>query len=319
MNIVFMGTPEFAVPSLQVLLDGPHAVSCVVTAPDKPRGRGQHVSFTPVKECALANGIPVLQPESLRDPAFGEALRAFSPDLFVVVAFRILPREIFTIPRLGAFNLHASLLPKYRGAAPINWAIINGDTESGVTTFFLQEKVDTGSIILRRSCAIPPEMNAGELHDELMALGAQAVRETVERIEAGRVELERQDDALATPAPKIFKEDCLIDWEKSSRAIHNFIRGLSPYPAAWTMMRGRSVKIFRTRVLPEPVDGMELESVMDRETLLPGVHVLDQAGCFGTDGERLYARASDGVIEILELQVEGKKRLAASEMLRGWR
>ncbi|HLP16018.1 MAG TPA: methionyl-tRNA formyltransferase [Bacteroidota bacterium] len=312
MNIVFMGTPEFAVPSLQTLLDHRFTVSAVVTAPDKPRGRGQQVSPTPVKEFAVASGIPVLQPETLRDPEFVSALQSLAPDLFVVVAFRILPKDVYTIPRLGAFNLHASLLPKYRGAAPINWAIINGETETGVTTFFLQEKVDTGSIILRKSIPIPSEMNAGELHDELMDLGARAVLETVQLIDRGSVPLLNQDDSLATPAPKIFKDDCRIDWTRSTAAVHNFIRGLSPYPAAWTTLEGKTVKIFRTHIMPDASSSVP-PPVSHTDAALP------HSGAIRTEEERLFAAASDGELEILELQLEGKKRLTAAEFLRGRR
>jgi methionyl-tRNA formyltransferase len=300
MTIVFMGTPEFAVPSLLTLLEHGHKVAAVVTAPDKPRGRGQQVSSTAVKEFAVAHNLPVLQPDNLRDPLFADQLRLLAPDLFVVVAFRILPKEVFTIPSLGAFNLHASLLPKYRGAAPINWAIINGDTESGVTTFFLQEKVDTGSILLQRSIPITGNMNAGELHDALMALGASVVAETVQRIEEHRVQTFAQDDSLASPAPKIFKDDCRIKWTGSAQSIHNFIRGLSPHPAAWTMLNGKVVKIYRT-TLPH--------------TVMAGV----APGSLYAEGERLFASTHSESIEILELQMEGKKRLCAAEFLRGYR
>jgi methionyl-tRNA formyltransferase len=300
MNIVFMGTPEFAVPSLRILLEQHNTIAAVVTAPDKPRGRGQHVSCSAVKEFAAAHSLPVLQPENLRDPSFAAALRALTPDLFVIVAFRILPKEVFSIPALGAFNLHASLLPKYRGAAPINWAIINGDTESGVTTFFLQEKVDTGSIILQRSIPITETMNAGELHDALMELGASAVVETVQLIHAHRVVLQTQDDTLASPAPKIFKEDCRIAWHLPAHAIHNFVRGLAPHPAAWTTLNGKTVKIFATS---------------PAHTGLTAI----APGMLHADGDRLFAGTVLGAIEILALQLEGKKRLTAAEFLRGHR
>jgi methionyl-tRNA formyltransferase len=300
MNIIFMGTPEFAVPSLSILLDRGCSVVAVVTAPDKPRGRGQHVSPTPVKEFAAAHGIPVLQPENLRDAAFADALRSFSPDLFVIVAFRILPKEVFTIPTHGAFNLHASLLPKYRGAAPINWSIINGDSESGVTTFFLQEKVDTGSIILQKRTPITPTMNAGELHDVLMMLGSSAVAETVDMIAEGRVRLLVQDDALASPAPKIFKDDCRIAWDRPAHPIHNFIRGLSPHPAAWTTLNDKGVKIFGS-----------LPAGAGTRAGAPGA--------LSKDGDRLFVLTGSGTVEILELQLEGKKRLGAAEFLRGYR
>ena len=221
-----MGTPDFAVPSLEILLKNNFTVSAVVTTPDKPRGRGQQVSFTPVKEFALKHSITVLQPDSLKDPLFISQLTALQPDLFVIVAFRILPKEVYTIPEKGSFNLHASLLPKYRGAAPINWAIINGDNESGVTTFFLQDKVDTGNIILQSRVPIIGEMSAGELHDALSDIGSKAVLETVQLIESGNADAKQQDNTVASPAPKIFKETCRINWNQPMETVHNFIRGL---------------------------------------------------------------------------------------------
>jgi methionyl-tRNA formyltransferase len=300
MTIVFMGTPEFAVPSLRILMEQGCTIAAVVTAPDKPRGRGQHVSCTPVKEFALAHGLPVMQPDTLRDPSFADTLRALAPDLFVVVAFRILPKEVFTIPSRGAFNLHASLLPKYRGAAPINWAIINGDTESGVTTFFLQEKVDTGNIILQKAIPVPGTMNAGELHDALMTLGASAVAETVRMIEEHRVVPLPQDDRLTSPAPKIFKDDCRIPWDRPALAIHNFIRGLSPHPAAWTTLHDKVVKVYGSRLAEAAL-----------QNGLPGT-LLTAEG-------RLFVHTGADAVEILELQLEGKKRLSAAEFLRGHR
>ena len=240
-----MGTPDFALPSLELLLKNNYRVAAIVTAPDKPRGRGQQVSFTPVKQCALKHSLPLLQPESLNDAAFISSLAAFHADLFVVVAFRVLPPQVFSIPAKGAFNLHASLLPKYRGAAPINWAIINGEKESGVTTFFLREKVDTGSIILQARVAIPETMTAGELHDTLSEVGAEIVLQTVRLIETGKAQPRSQDDALSSPAPKIFKDDCRIEWNKPAAMVHNFIRGLSPHPAAWTVHDGTILKIYK--------------------------------------------------------------------------
>lgn len=303
MTIVFMGTPDFAVPSLVTLLDHGFRVAAVVTAPDKPRGRGQQVSVTPVKQCALDRGIPVLQPDSLRDPEFAGRLRTFAPDLFVVVAFRILPKEVFTIPTNGSFNLHASLLPKYRGAAPINWALINGETESGVTTFFLKETVDTGSVILQKRIALTPEMDAGELHDALATLGASAVLETVRAVAGGTVRPLPQDDALATPAPKIFKETCRIDWNRGVSDLRNFVRGLSPYPAAWTTLDGRTVKLFSLR---PTVD-------------LPPAPAVESGSLSIIDGKRMLVRATDGWMEVVDLQLEGRKRMGAEEFLRGHR
>lgn len=299
MKIVFMGTPEFAVPGLELLLANRYTVAAVVTAPDKPRGRGQQVSFTAVKECALRHALPVLQPESLKDPSFIASLSALNADLFIIVAFRILPKEVYTLPARGSFNLHASLLPKYRGAAPINWALINGETESGVTTFFLQDKVDTGHIILQRSLPLPPEMNAGELHDALSQLGAQTVLETVRLIEQEKAVPQPQTDALATPAPKIFKETCRIAWDRPAAQLHNFIRGLSPYPAAWTMHGERMIRIYKTTV------SAQLSAISPGRVVVESGH--------------LYISTADGMVEVLELQQEGKKRMSAEEFLRGYR
>lgn len=299
MKIIFMGTPDFAVSSLRTLLDHSYDIAAVVTAPDKPRGRGQQLSHTPVKDFALNHAIPILQPDALRDPQFISRLTAYQPDLFVVVAFRILPREVYTIPAMGSFNLHASLLPKYRGAAPINWAIMNGENESGVTTFFLQDKVDTGNIILQKRTPITEEMNAGALHDTLSIIGAEAVLETVRAIATGSVRTLPQDTALATPAPKIFKETCRINWNRSSVSSYNFIRGLSPYPAAWTYHNDKVIKIFSAKP-----GGVFQGSV-------PGtVHVHDN---------KLFVTCADGTLELLELQQEGKRRMSTEEFLRGYR
>jgi methionyl-tRNA formyltransferase len=297
MRIVFMGTPEFALPSLEILLANQYEVVAVVTVPDKPAGRGQQMSSSVIKECALRHGLPVLQPERMKDPAFVEELRAIGADLFVVVAFRILPPEVFTLPRLGAFNLHASLLPKYRGAAPINWAIIRGERETGVTTFLLKESVDTGSVLLQARTPILPEMTAGELHDSLAEIGAEIVLHTVRLIETGTARPREQDGTFATPAPKIFKEDCRIDWTKPALEVHNFVRGLSPRPCAHTAAGATALRIYRTRTAGAGAD------------VPPGtVRVKDG---------RLLVAAGDGWVEVLELQQEGKKRLGAEEFLRG--
>ena len=305
MKIVFMGTPDFAVPSLEILLKNNYTISAVVTAPDKPRGRGQQVSFTPVKECAQKYSLPIFQPQSLKDPQFIAQLAELKPDLFVIVAFRILPKEVYSIPDKGAFNLHASLLPKYRGAAPINWAIISGEKESGVTTFFLQDKVDTGNIILQEKVTITDEMNAGELHDALSDIGSRAVLETVQRIEQGIANPQKQNDLLASPAPKIFKETCRIDWNQSTEKIHNFIRGLSPYPAAWTSHNGKVVKIFKSRRTENEIQNSGFK--------------IHGAGEILVSEKQLFVAAENSVLEILELQQEGKKRMSAEEFLRGYR
>lgn len=297
-----MGTPDFAVPSLEILLKHNYNVAAVVTAPDKPRGRGQQVSCTPVKEFAQKHSIPVLQPETLRDPQFIATLTELHPDLFIIVAFRILPKEVYTIPTRGSFNLHASLLPKYRGAAPINWAIINGEHESGVTTFYLQEKVDTGNILLQKTIPISADMNAGELHDALSEIGSITVLETVRLIESGNAKPQQQDNTLASPAPKIFKETCRIQWNQKTDSIFNFIRGLSPYPAAWTVHNDKQIKIFRTKNLEFRILNSEYK-----------------AGTIGIIENRIIVYTSDGSIEILELQLEGKKRMSAEEFLRGYR
>lgn len=295
-----MGTPDFAVPSLEILLKNNYHIAAVVTAPDKPRGRGQQVSYTPVKESALKHSLSLLQPESLKSADFITSLASFRPDLLVVVAFRILPPQVFSIPAKGAFNLHASLLPKYRGAAPMNWAIINGEKESGVTTFFLREKVDTGNIILQARVAIPASMTAGELHDTLSDVGAEIVLQTVRLIELGKTQPRQQDDSLSSPAPKIFKDDCRIDWKKPAATIHNFIRGLSPYPGAWTMHGGTMLKIYRS----------EKSEVRMQNPEAGGITVSE-----GT----LHVATGNGTISVLEIQQEGKKRMSAEEFLRGYK
>ena len=295
-----MGTPDFAVPSLEILLKNNYHIAAVVTAPDKPRGRGQQVWYTPVKESALKHSLSLLQPESLKSADFITSLASFRPDLLVVVAFRILPPQVFSIPAKGAFNLHASLLPKYRGAAPMNWAIINGEKESGVTTFFLREKVDTGNIILQARVAIPASMTAGELHDTLSDVGAEIVLQTVRLIELGKTQPRQQDDSLSSPAPKIFKDDCRIDWKKPAATIHNFIRGLSPYPGAWTMHGGTMLKIYRS----------EKSEVRMQNPEAGGITVSE-----GT----LHVATGNGTISVLEIQQEGKKRMSAEEFLRGYK
>jgi methionyl-tRNA formyltransferase len=230
MKIVFMGTADFGIPTLETLKTNGYLPVTIVTVPDKPAGRGQKVSISPVKKFAVEHDIPLLQPEKMKDPEFIQSLINLKPDLFIVVAFRILPANVFTIPLLGSFNLHASLLPKYRGAAPIQWAIINGETETGVTTFFLDEKIDTGKIILQERIPIGPEDTTETIHDRLAEVGASVVLQTVKLIEDGKVETLVQDNTGATPAPKIFKEHCRIDWTKNAAEVHNFIRGLSPSP-----------------------------------------------------------------------------------------
>ncbi|NNF58037.1 MAG: methionyl-tRNA formyltransferase [Rhodothermaceae bacterium] len=298
MRLVFMGTPDFAVPSLHALMEADYRPVAVVTVPDKPAGRGQTLRASAIKHVAEAAGLTVLQPESLRDPAFIEALAALEPDVIVVVAFRILPPEVYTLAKEGAFNLHASLLPAFRGAAPINRALMSGVEETGVTTFFLKPKVDTGDLILQRRIAVGPNETAGDLHDRLAVLGAEAVVETVQRIEAGAVEAVPQDDTLASPAPKIFREDAEIDWTQSARVVHNHIRGLSPYPAAWTTLEDEPLKLYRTTIVDE-----------GEKHQAPG-EVLEAAN-------RLIVACGEGAVEVLEAQRQGKRRMAVRDFLNG--
>ncbi len=307
-RIVFMGTPEFAVPSLRALVERGYNVVGVVTAPDKPAGRGQRLHESDVKIAARELGLPVLQPEKLRAPEFIEALRAWQPDLGIVIAFRMLPEVVWAMPRLGTFNLHASLLPQYRGAAPINRAIIDGQTETGVTTFLLNHEIDKGAIIGQLREPILPDDNVGTLYDRLMRIGSGLVTETVDRIAAGDiapVEQQHIDEASLRPAPKIFKEDCRIDWSLPGRRIVDLVRGLSPYPAAWSTLRRDDeqpigAKIFAVRFAPgtpaEPCGTVE----SDARTFI-------RVAC------------SDGWIAIDEIQLAGKKRLPVRELLLGFR
>jgi methionyl-tRNA formyltransferase len=296
LRIVFMGTAAFAVPSLAILLGNGYAIPAVVTGPDRPRGRGRKMSPTPVKELAAARGLPVLQPEKLSDLAFAGAVRTLDPDLIVVVAFRILPPGVFRIPRCGSINLHASLLPRYRGAAPINRAIMNGEVETGVTTFFLEESVDTGSVLLQARTPILPVDDAGTLHDRLADVGAEIVLHTVRLIEQGKAVPRLQDPALASPAPKIFKDDCRIHWQRPSEQIRNHIRGLSPSPAAFTTHDGRVLKLFRARIAPG--------------SLAPGIVDVGK--------DSLLVGTADDPIAIEDLQQEGKNRMPVGEFLRGY-
>ncbi len=300
LKVVFMGTPEFAVPTLQRLLEQKIPVVGVVTGPDKPAGRGLRLQPTPVKKLAASAGLPILQPEKLRDPQFIENLQAWQAEVFVVVAFRILPKEVFTIPPRGAVNIHAALLPKYRGAAPIQWAIINGEHETGVTTFFIEEKVDTGDMILQRKTAIGEFETAGELHDRLAVMGADLLVETLAQITAGAVLRQPQVGQISL-APKITKEMAAIAWQKSAREIFNFVRGMNPAPGAFTIWRGSHLKIFRTHVLNHVSSGYEAGAVVRSDE---------------RKGE-LVVQAGMGHLAIDELQIEGKRRISAAEFLRG--
>jgi methionyl-tRNA formyltransferase len=299
MRIVFMGTAAFGIPALRRLLAGGHEVAAVVTAPDKPAGRGRKVRQSEVKSFAVAAGLPVLQPASLKDPAFVDALREARAGMFVVVAFRILPPAVFTIPPLGSINLHASLLPRYRGAAPINWAIIRGEKETGVTTFLLEEGVDTGRIVVQEKAGIGPEETAGELHDRLAELGAGAVLETVRLIGEGLAAPRVQDGSLATPAPKIFRDDCRIDWSLPAGRLHDFIRGMSPRPGAFFSRWETLLKVYRSAVAaghPQAPPGTVLAA--DQE---------------------LVVACGEGALRLIELQQEGKGAMGAAEFLRGAR
>ncbi|MCZ4222102.1 methionyl-tRNA formyltransferase [Pedobacter rhodius] len=301
MKIVFMGTPDFAVASLDALVKADFDIVAVITAPDKPAGRGQKLNESAVKKYALEKGIPVLQPEKLKNPGFLEELKSYQADLQVVVAFRMLPEVVWNMPPKGTINLHGSLLPQYRGAAPINHAIINGEKESGVTTFFLTHEIDTGNIILSDSTPITNDETAGELHDKLMIIGANLLVKTVTAIAEGNfTEQPQPQSEVLRHAPKIFKDDCKIDWNNPAQQVHNLIRGLSPYPTAFTLLNDKTLKIFKA----------EIE---DKE---PGI----AAGGFLTDGKTFLKFATkDGFIKLLDIQYEGKKRMLVEDFLRGMR
>lgn len=302
LRIVFMGTPEFAVGILDTILQHNYEVVGVITAADKPAGRGQKVKYSAVKEYALQHQLKLLQPVNLKDETFLSELKALNANLQVVVAFRMLPEVVWKMPQLGTFNLHASLLPNYRGAAPINWALINGEKKTGVTTFFIDDKIDTGAMILSRETAIDPDENAGTLHDRLMHIGSEAVVETLSQIEKGTVTTTlQQDSADIRTAYKLNKENCRIDWTKPASEIHNLIRGLSPYPAAWCLFRDESeewnVKIYEA--------GIQLEK-----------HPY-KTGQIIASKKEIRVAVQDGFVNILNLQFPGKKRLNASEFLNG--
>jgi methionyl-tRNA formyltransferase len=299
MKIIFMGTPDFSIPSLNSIYKSNHELEAIVTTPDKERGRGRKITFTPVKQFAVERNIPVYQPEKLKgNSEFVEQMRSLQPDLFVVVAFRILPKDVFEIPKFGSFNLHGSFLPKYRGAAPIQWALINGETETGLTTFKLAEKVDTGNIYLQEKVEIFPEDNFETLHDRMSEIGAKLVLETVNLIDNGNYELKQQDDSLASPAPKITKEICLINWNKPAEEIHNRVRGLSPYPAAYFVYNNKVLKVYKTEI----VERNDLKPFQTHQTKT-----------------ELFVGCGKDALQILEIQQEGKKRMGIKEFLRGFR
>lgn len=300
LRIIYMGTPEFAVPSLQILVENGFTVVAVITAPDKPKGRGQKLATSPVKDYAVRQHIPVLQPRNLKNPEFIEELRSYRANLQIVVAFRMLPEVVWDMPEIGTFNLHASLLPQYRGAAPINWAIINGEKKTGVTTFFLKHEIDTGHVIFQEEEKIEEADTVGDLYPRLMEKGARLVLKTVEAIQAGDYpQIPQNEEQEIKHAPKIFKETCEIDWSKSSQAVYDFIRGLSPYPAAWTILNGTQFKIYRT----EKLDGQRA-----------GNRPRDMA----TDNKTyLHIQTGDHALAITELQMQGKKRMNIEDFLRG--
>ncbi len=303
LRIIYLGTPEFATASLKALVEGGYNVVAVVTMPDKPAGRGHQVQYSDVKKYALEAGLPILQPQKLKDEAFLEELRSYKADLQIVVAFRMLPEVVWAMPRLGTFNLHASLLPQYRGAAPINWAVMNGDKETGVTTFLLKHEIDTGNLIMQERIDIGEDENVGSVHDRLMELGTSVVLKTVDRI----IDCENQGIALPTtpqpelaelrPAPKIFKEDCEIRFaEKTAEEIHNFVRGLSPYPAAWANLK---------------INGQAFENVK-----IYKVEITELRN-YGITKSDLIVPCKEGAVRILELQAPGKKRMDAKSFLNG--
>lgn len=302
MRIVFMGTPEFALPSLELLLKSEHQVVCVVTQPDKPKGRGLKISASPVKEFAEKQNLKVLTPEDLKSEEFYQALSELKPDLIAVVAFRILPERIFGLPPFGTINLHASLLPKCRGAAPINWAIIKGERKTGVTTFFIQKKVDTGSIILQKEVEISPEETCGELSLKLSQIGAEVLLETVNLIEKNEAKTQPQNELDATPAPKITDELCKIDWSRPAEEVNNLIRGISPTPGAFTFFRGKLLKIYKAEIVTWQEGSTEPGRIIGADK---STGILVQTG--------------RGILKLKELQLEGKKKITADEFLRGYR
>ena len=299
MRIIFMGTPEFAVPSLRILVEAGYDIVGVVTVPDKPAGRGHKLRPSPVKMYAQEQGLEVLQPVKLRNPEFLARLRELTPDLMVVVAFRMLPELVWSIPTIGTFNLHASLLPDYRGAAPINWVVMNGETQTGATTFFIDHKIDTGQILLQSTLDIPYTWTAGDLHDQLMQEGAKLVLKTVQGLEQQILTPQPQNHELAIhKAPKIFKEDCVINWEQPAESVYHFIRGLSPYPAARTTLQDKMLKVFMSQV---------------------GENTDNPPGTVQLDMDALQIACQDKWLVLTEVQLEGKRRMPIDVFLQGYR
>lgn len=308
LRIGFLGTPEFAVSCLAAMVDAGKNVACVITAPDKKAGRGRQMQESAVKKYALEKNIPLLQPSNLKDPAFLEELKSYQLDLQVVVAFRMLPEKVWNMPPLGTFNLHASILPKFRGAAPINWAIIQGEKESGVSTFFLKHEIDTGDLLFQESVEIEPDETAGTLHDKLMVRGAELVVKTINAIEADEYKAQPQKElpeheAHLLKAPKIFRSDCKIDWSLAVEQIDRFVRGLSPYPTAWTEIKSKTdsrtlnLKLYQVKIVDQNSNAKTFLAVEDKA---------------------LYVYCSKGKIELHELQLEGKKRMLARDLINGF-
>lgn len=311
-RIVFMGTPWFAVASLRALHENGYPVVGVVTVPDKPAGRGQKIATAPVKDYALGNGLPLLQPERLRDIGFVSALRDLNADIFVVVAFRMLPEEVWSIPPSGTFNLHASLLPQYRGAAPINHAIFNGETKTGVTTFIIDKEIDTGRILLSKETEIFPADNAGSLHDRLMTVGAGLVVETVKGLYEGKlkpVSQSAEPGGILHDAPKILPADTVVDWKEPAERIHNKIRGLSPHPGAATTLRSES-RTLRLKLFESRIDSAGIPAADSRQAQ-PGTIIVREKS-------RLFVNCGSGEVEIISLQPEGRKRMTTPEFIRGF-
>ncbi|MBP3670514.1 MAG: methionyl-tRNA formyltransferase [Bacteroidaceae bacterium] len=309
LRIIYMGTPDFAVETLRLLVERGYNVVAVVTMPDKPAGRGHKIQFSPVKQYAISAGLPILQPERLKDENFIAELKSYNADLQIVVAFRMLPEVVWNMPPMGTFNLHASLLPQYRGAAPINWAVMNGDKETGITTFFLQHEIDTGKVIQQRSIPIAETDNVGDIHDRLMMLGAEMVCETVDNIIAGRVEAIPQEDMMTDeplrPAPKIFKETCHLDFSRYVVDLYNQVRGLSPYPAAWCEFVSPDNERYGVKIF-------EASYRLCQHDKNPG--------SINTDGKKIIEIACEGgYLQLVSLQLAGKKRLLTEELLRGFR
>lgn len=298
MKIVFMGSPDFALPSLVELHQSDHEIAAVVTNVDKRRGRGGERSPTPVKKKALELGLPVIEVRELDDPGFWEQLNDLKPDMLVVVAFRILPGKVLEIPRIGSINLHASLLPKYRGAAPIHWAIINGEEETGCSVFFLEQSVDTGSIIAQESTPIGENETTGDLYERLKQMGSRLLLESIDTVASGDYSTREQDDSRATPAPKLFTEDCRLDFNQPARKVHNKIRGLSPFPTAWAELDDLKFNIYRSQVGPEGID------------LSPGeLKLVD---------DQLLVGCEKGTVNLTEVQIEGKRRMSGKDFMNGY-